>query len=340
MKKILIIRNDKLGDFMLAYPSFALLKENMPDTILAALVPAYTQEMAEACPWIDQVLIDPTPESKWHSGFSLAKIFQDEQFDAVITLYSRARVGLAAVLASIPYRLAPASKFAQVFYNHRLTQRRSRSEKPEHEYNQDLVRHFLKQQNIPILKNPKPPFLRFSDQETEEKKRHFCHQNKIDPNHLLIFMHPGSGGSANNLSLAQYAKLAKNLESKQGHNIVLTAGPGELKAAKSLSTLLNQTPHLIFESKKGLRHFAQHIQFADLFISGSTGPLHIAGALDTPTAAFYPQRRSATALRWQTLNSPRNRLSFSPTTIDQREESLNINVDEAARLISEKFLLK
>jgi len=33
LKKILIIRNDKLGDFMLTSPSLALLKENLPDFI-------------------------------------------------------------------------------------------------------------------------------------------------------------------------------------------------------------------------------------------------------------------------------------------------------------------
>lgn len=325
---------------MLAYPSFALLKENIPDATIVALVPDYTKEMAALCPWIDQVLIDPTPTALWHSGFSLAKIFRNEEFDAVITLYSRARVGLAAMLAAIPYRLAPASKFAQVFYNRRLTQRRSRSEKPEYEYNQDLVRHFLKEQNIPVLKNPQAPFLCFENQDREEKKQLFCRQNKINLKTQFVFMHPGSGGSANNLSIQQYVALAEHLKSQAGHHIVLTAGPGELEIAKTLSTRLNQIPHLIFESKNGLRNFAEHIQFADLFISGSTGPLHIAGALDVPTAAFYPRRRSATALRWQTLNRPENRLSFSPKNLDQREGNLDIDTVEAARLISEKFLTK
>ena len=39
--------------------------------------------------------------------------------------------------AHIPHRLAPATKLAQVLYNHRLVQRRSRSQKPEYEYNLD-----------------------------------------------------------------------------------------------------------------------------------------------------------------------------------------------------------
>ncbi len=323
---------------MLAYPSFALLKENMPEVSVYALVPAYTQEMAEICPWIDQVLIDPTPEAKWPSGFALSRIFEKETFDAIITLYSRARVGLASALAKIPYRLAPATKLAQIFYNHRLSQRRSRSEKPEYMYNQDLIRCFLKAHHLPIKKNPQPPFLHFDDQEIAQKKARFCAENNIDPQESLIFLHSGSGGSANNLSLFQYARLAQCIKSSGGHTFVITAGPGELEQAEKLSKQLATISHVIFPSRSGLRNFAEHIQFADVFISGSTGPLHIAGALDVPTAAFYPLRRSATALRWQTLNRPENRLGFSADEKDASESNLNIDLEKAANVISEQFL--
>ena len=47
MKKILVIRNDKIGDFMLAWPSFAMLKESMPDCHITALVPNYTVQLAQ-----------------------------------------------------------------------------------------------------------------------------------------------------------------------------------------------------------------------------------------------------------------------------------------------------
>ena len=57
-KKILVIRNDKLGDFMLAWPAFSLLKKQYPDAEITALVPEYTAPLAEQCEWIDKVLID------------------------------------------------------------------------------------------------------------------------------------------------------------------------------------------------------------------------------------------------------------------------------------------
>ena len=57
-KKILVIRNDKIGDFMLSWPAFALLKKQYPDAEVTALVPKYTVALAEQCRWIDTILID------------------------------------------------------------------------------------------------------------------------------------------------------------------------------------------------------------------------------------------------------------------------------------------
>ena len=46
-------------------------------------------------------------------------------------------------------------------------------------------------------------------------------------------------------------------------------------------------------------------------VAGSTGPLHVAGALDVPTVGFFPRLQSSTALRWQTLNTPARHLPIS-----------------------------
>ena len=58
MKRILVVRNDKIGDFMLAWPSFAMLKRSM-ECHVTALVPAYTAPLARLCPWIDEIILDP-----------------------------------------------------------------------------------------------------------------------------------------------------------------------------------------------------------------------------------------------------------------------------------------
>jgi ADP-heptose:LPS heptosyltransferase len=335
--KILLVRNDRLGDFMLAYPTFLLLKRSLPRASIHALVPAYTSEMAECCEGVDAVVLDPGPEAAWSEQLALQRRIRRERYDALITLHSTMRVGMLTHLAGIPYRVAPASKLAQVFYNKRVVQRRSSSARPEHAYNLELGRRFLADFDVvPLL--PKPPYLHFPDRPVAALRERFCGVNGVPTADRLVFLHPRSGGSAGNLSVEQYAALARSLRSERPFTLVITAGPGEEGAAELLSALLGDQRHVVHRSREGLRSFAMHLQFADLFISGSTGPLHVAGALDRPTAAFYTRRRSATALRWQTLNSPERRLAFSPPESAAEEDMSGVDVAGAAETIRRTFL--
>jgi ADP-heptose:LPS heptosyltransferase len=336
-RRILVVRNDKLGDFMLAWPSFRLLKEHLPDAEIVALVPDYTRPMAQVCPWIDRVIVDPGQGTR--AFLTLVGKLRRERFDAVLTLFSTTRVGLACRLAGIPYRLAPATKLAQVFYNRRLLQKRSRSEKPEFRYNLDLAVRLLADHGIHVHDEPRPPYLRFPESEVQTiRDGLFTSFGLPSQTAGLIFVHPGSGGSAGNLTLDQYARLCRGLQSAKAQAIIITAGPGEEAAARKLAGKLGDLPHSVLPPTSGLVDFARHLQAADLFISGSTGPLHIAGALNRRTAAFYPGHRSATPLRWQTLNDEDKRLAFSPPEEGDITDVSRIDIDSAAAQISERFL--
>jgi hypothetical protein len=101
--RILVVRNDKIGDFMLAWPSFAMLKQSC-DCHITALVPSYTAPLAQLCSWIDEVIIDPGKNaSKEQQTLLLTQI--KGQFDAAITLFSTGRIGWLwrDYAVSIPY---------------------------------------------------------------------------------------------------------------------------------------------------------------------------------------------------------------------------------------------
>lgn len=338
-KRILVIRNDRLGDFMLAWPALALLRANLPKAHIAVLVPAYTEALAKACAYVDEVVVDPKLKGDWKNARALAQLLTPKKYDAVITLFSRFDTGYAVWSAGIPERYAPATKLAQFFYNHRIAQHRSRSEKPEYEYNRDLVRAFLAAQDVKKPKQVEPPYLGFKPAETKKVKQKFLKKHKIAATRKLVFVHPGHGGSANNLSVLQYAELVKFLASSKQRHFVLTAGPGEEGPAQRLAHMLgSKIPHSVHLSEEGLVAFAKHLQFAEAFISGSTGPLHLAAALGVPTAAFYPRRRSSTALRWQTVNPEKERLAFSPPAGAAENDMARIDIRTAAAEISKRLL--
>ena len=314
---------------MLAWPAFALLKKQYPECEITALIPAYTKAMADICPWIDKTLLD---EGRGVS--SLARDIKRFNFDASIALFTETRTALACFLARIPSRIAPATKLAQLFSNHRLTQRRSRSEKPEYAYNIDLVKHLINLQGDIPIDTPAPPYLEFEQSLIDGLRDQYRLENNISAEALLVIVHPGTGGSAINFSVQQYASLIKQISTSTQSHFIITAGPGELDTAASLSALIPEITHTVYRSEKGIVSFSQFIAACDLFISGSTGPLHIAGALNVRTAAFYPARRSATPLRWQTTNIEERRIAFSPEEYIDENDMKRIDPAECARQIA------
>ena len=350
IQKILFVRNDKLGDLLVSFSAFAVLKKNLPNTEIHVLVSKYTAPMAKLCKYIDQVIVEPSTYldsssnkdkvsfiQKIQHTLELTKQLKEQNYDAIITLFSSLPVALAAFLAKIPIRIAPATKISQIFYNYRITQRRSRSEKPEHRYNQDLSEYLLTLLNISPLQTVTAPFLEFPLEKVKQIKKDFISSHNMAEDSLCVFIHPGTGGSARNLSPMQFAQLANTLTSKHPITIIVSFGPNEEDAAKLVYSNVTHEK-VLYESKSGLESFSQHLQFADCFICGSTGPLHIAGVLDRPTAAFYTRRRSATSLRWQTLNSENNRLAFSPPESAEAEDMSSVDIKDAAAKISQQFL--
>ncbi len=306
--RILVVRNDKLGDFMLAWPALALLKRSLPQSHLSVLVPTYTRSLAEVCPWVDQVLSDP---------HDLDQVNR-QHFDAVLTLFSTGRIGWQVFKGRIPIRFAPATKWAQVFYNRTVVQRRSRSERPEFIYNLELASALIESLGHKPAQSA-PPYWPINSDEKTALRDQLANKLGLDAARPWFFLHSGSGGSANNLSIEQYAQLVISMhqqlqqEQQALPQWVLTCGPGEEHSVESLHQRIpDDVESVVYRSTEGLAAFAKSIATAQLMVAGSTGPLHVAGALDVPTVGFFPAKRSATPLRWRPCNSESRTISFSP----------------------------
>ena len=337
MKKVLVVRNDKLGDFTLALPAFALLRRELPDAKIVALVPTYTRDLAEWYPAIDEVVVDPGPGSAAGRSRALGKLLRAQRFDAALVLYSTHRIAAALALARIPYRLAPATKLAQLLYTKRLVQRRSESKKPEYEYNLDLAAQFLRDHGIVAQPELHRPVIDISPELARQRRQDLAGRLAVDPASRWLFVHPGDGGSANNLTLERYGRLIDALSPGDDCTVLVSAGPGEQTAAESLRERLNVNRSAVFVSDGGLIAYIETLASADLFISGSTGTLQLAGALDRNTVGFYPRRRSSTALRWQTLSRPDRRVAFMPQEPADERDMGSIDLVAAAAKIREAF---
>ncbi|AQU84515.1 MULTISPECIES: glycosyltransferase family 9 protein [unclassified Halomonas] len=335
---VLVVRNDKIGDFMLAWPALACLKNASPAPRITVLVPTYTAPLANACPWVDEVLIDPGSNADKAAQQELLNQIKARGFDALLTLFSTPRIGWLGWRAGIPLRIAPATKWAQVFYNVRVRQRRSQSIKPEFQYNVDLACELLARLSLKLSSLPSPPFWPMNDAHRQQQRQALLSTRQTAGERVIV-VHPGSGGSAVNLSIEQYAALITQIH-QQLNGIptswMISAGPNEKPYAQALIEQLAEVDITAghFPDSISVADFALQLAGADLLIAGSTGPLHIAGCLNIATAGFYPAKRSATPLRWQTCNSAQKRLAFSPPDSAGQQDMSAIEINHAAQQIS------
>lgn len=335
MKKLLVVRNDKIGDFVLAWPSFVMLKQSLADTEITALVTEQTAPLAELCPWIDRVVIDCGSSAGSNLQKKLHRRLRKQKYDGYLCFNPTLRNAWLGFRAGIRARYAPSASFANILFNHRVKQRRGLSAKPEFEHNLELTRFLLESKGVPVVSN-NLPFLRFTpEQIAARREREFANQQSRH----LVMVHIGSGGSASNLSFEQYLNLIECLSQLlPGRCFVITAGPGELVKAQEMVSALDKRGVCaqLHYAEQSLVAFCEVIACAELFIAASTGPLHIAGGLDVPTVGFYPDSPVNTAVRWRTLNSEGAHLPITPPYGElSQEDMIFINTSDAAVTIAE-----
>ena len=315
MKKLLAVRNDKLGDLILTLPALKIIKSSIPDIEIDCLVNEKFSDIHHITEFIDNVIC---PQD------DLVSKITSRNYDYSISFFSTFETGFKLWRSNIKKRYAPATKLAQIFYNKKIKQKRSSSVKSEYEYNNDLAKYFLRDNAYQILTS-----------------NNFCISLKeqIDISNKrksLVFIHPFTGGSSKTLSCNDFISLCKELNKLKKCRFVLHCDSYDHQKCLELEKEAQGLDIKTIPPTKNLTKMFQNINECDLFIAGSTGPLHVAAALNKKTVGFYPTKTSSTLLRWDTINDKQNKLSFSD--IGNDEKHIKVDLCRTAQLISRNLL--
>ena len=289
---ILVVRTDKLGDFITALPTIYTLKKYSSKNRLIVCIAPLNVALAKSCDFIDEVIVDEAD----NSVFTLAQKIKEQNIDVSLTLFSNTRVAFAQFLARVPTRIAPAIKIAQIFYTKRVKQKRSQVKMAEYEYNLELAKTLF-----PDISLTYPsPLLSFRD--AKQIYDVFCINNDIEKE--VIAFHVGFGGSSDaNLTLDEYENLIRNIVLQKKYQVVLTFGPDEKELYEHMQDRLGELDIVYYLSLDGLIYFAKLISSFKLFVSTSTGTYHLASLVGTPTMTFFADTLFASAKRWKGIGS-------------------------------------
>ena len=153
LKRILVVRPDRIGDVLLSTPALSALRRALPDAFIAVLVAPHAYEIVELNPYVDRVLVlDKKGKHRGVLGMMrLVRELKRERFDTVLILHGTRRVHLALFWARIPTRIGYNRKWG-LLLTRRLKDVKPHGEKHEVEYSLDLLRQVgLRIQNAPVL---------------------------------------------------------------------------------------------------------------------------------------------------------------------------------------------
>jgi heptosyltransferase-2 len=284
LNKILIVRTDRIGDVLLTTPISTALRQAFPQAKISWLVRPYAAPLLEHNPDVDQVLTD-----KGQSTEDLTAMIRSEQFDAAIVALPRWRITWALWRAGVPIRIGPASKLYSILFTHRLYQHRSEGKKHEADYNLELLAP------LGVTFNRFPTRLVLTESERQTARKVLA-SHRISFSKPVVILHPGSGGSSARWPLAHFMALGDQLQ-LAGCDVVVTGGPGEDYQYIMIDSM-HRIPVFIAAGSVSLRELAAIYSCADLVVTNSTGPLHVAVALGIPTVSVFSPIPTCHPTRW------------------------------------------
>lgn len=315
IKKIIVSRTDNLGDVILTLPLITQIKKSFPQASVTFLVKKYVYDLIKEYPGIDEFLfIDDFEDSS-----KLRKFFKKGNFDLIFNVYPRFEIALAQFLAGVKYRVGTGYRWYSYLFNKRNHEHRKNAEKHEAVYNLNLLKTvFYNKENFPV---------EFNFKVTEEEISNLSEKlnAKIDNNSDNIIIHVPSKGSAAKLPREKFVEYIDAFNSEFKNVKVIFTGVEEerndiesvINDVKEKSNLINLCGELSLSELKTL------ISKSKLFVSNSTGPIHIAGALNKNIIGFYPHLLPANKNRWKPLS--KNVEIFEP---EKEDDMGTIKIEE------------
>ena len=127
----------------------------------------------------------------------------------------------------------------------------------------------------------------------------------IKSNKKLLGINPGASyGSAKRWYPQEFANVASELASQ--YDIVIFGGPGEADIALDIEKALTEKGVNNYQNLAGkttIPELIENISNLDLFITGDSGPMHVAAAFQVPTVAIFGPTKDNETSQWMNKKS-------------------------------------
>ncbi|RME87855.1 MAG: lipopolysaccharide heptosyltransferase family protein [Candidatus Hydrogenedentota bacterium] len=314
--RILVVRNDGLGDFIHSLPFIASLRKQLPSARIYVLIHRNNQKLIPMLPQIDGSILDDGVLLKRHiqnmpkkelriKRRELLEEIKAYRFDAAIFLYAEKESAKLIAKAGIPIRVGSFRRLWFYRFNAWNFDSRKYSDLPEYMLNI----HYLSVLGLrprfefPKVEIPEPVETTFPETKKTKGKKKVTSKSRKKKQNKFVLIHPiKRNQTALSWPEKYFRKLIRDLIRKN-KKIILIGDSADEKAIKKFSRSFKTEEKNHIETKTNLSFFelARLMKQSEIFIGNSSGPLQLAGLLQVPHIGFYPKNHVSSIYRWRTL---------------------------------------
>jgi heptosyltransferase III len=294
MRRILIVRTDRVGDVVMITPMLRELKKTFPDAYLGALTNDRSAAVLHHNPHLDALIVDDlTRGTFWKTVRSI----RAHRFTDALMVWPAKRAAYQLFLAGIPRRIGVGHKLYEVITFMRTVIRDYDPPQHEAQYCMKLARA------IGVTTDDLTPELYVTPQEREWAHAYFRRLG-IPETSRVVVVHSGSRNTTPNWSEERYLQLiAAMLEKDTGRrvHVLLTAPEMSEGFRRQIADRRDDRIHDVTPEVGSLRGLISVIAASHALVASSTGPLHLASGLGIKTVGIYCRRPLFRAEHWGAL---------------------------------------
>jgi ADP-heptose:LPS heptosyltransferase len=282
--KVLALRLDRVGDLVMTLPALGELRRRLPRAEIVLAVGSWNADLAQGLPFVDRVLVVDLPSAAWGKRASwreaLGRLRALGRPDLALDFQGDVRALLLMAATRAPLRAGYGDTGGEVLLN-----RFGRWDERTSWYRQNLALVSAVFPKTEIQATVEPyNFLLAADRERgEEILRRALPAGSPRP---WIAIHPSAGRAIKQWEVEKLAALADRLREKTGGSVLLSGAESDRALVEAVGGRAGPgLPRLMGSSS--LRGFAAALERLDLFVTGDTGPMHIAHSVGAPTLAVF-----------------------------------------------------
>jgi len=282
--RILIVKLSSLGDVIHTLPAGQRLREALPDAHLGWAVERAHAGVLDRQPWLDETIL--WDRAARGGFFDFLRRLRAGRWDVAIDFQGLLRSAVVSSLSGARrvFGFSPSKECAHWLYHRRVPL--ATMERHAVDRSLDLVRNVIEQLGAPAMSSALArPFPLAPSKADQLAVDDWLRQHRFHVGERLVLLNPHCRKDANRWPVERFSALAGRLLDS-GLRVALVGGAVARDVCEAIAAPLGDRVWRA-DGQLGLLASGELIHRADAFVTGDTGPMHIAAAMETPIVALF-----------------------------------------------------